>query len=232
MRSPTARTTHCPRSSDGSYLASRAPAVPGGLHCGRLRVTIRSSAHRVLPPFTAGSIAARSRRSCIGSRTLAVLPPFTGGLHCGTAQRVDRSLDSAGAPAVRRRAPLRLAVPVRRADTGRTCSRRSPAGSIAACRSTPDRRCGCQVLPPFTGGLHCGAASLRTCTAVARVLPPFSGGLHCGSRRGRDAVRPRLVLPPFTGGLHCGGAGRAVQLGTRRVLPPFNGGLHCGQRAR
>ena len=114
------------------------------------------------------------------------------------------------APAVHRRAPLRhVRCPVqhRRRD---------------------------RVLPPFIGGLHCGAppcARLRQRTGVT-CLPPVTGGLHCGASRGvrpaddavgvpadhrraplrPDAVpaprrTPKPVFPPITGGLHCGTLG-------------------------
>ena len=36
------------------------------------------------------------------------------------------------------------------------------------------------VLPPFTGGLHCGPAMLPDLEAEKGVLPPSDGGLHCG----------------------------------------------------
>src|SRR5579875_3745487 len=109
------------------------------------------------------------------------------------------------------------------------------------------------VLPPFIGGLHCGAASGISPFRISRVLPPFIGGLHCGgcqppalppelrpcSRRssaGSIAARTSAgvcdlcgsVLPPFIGGLHCGGFFPLFPVHLVPVLPPFIGGLHCG----
>jgi hypothetical protein len=38
-----------------------------------------------------------------------------------------------------------------------------------------------QVLPPSTGGLHCGNFLIQGGAADLMVLPPVNGGLHCGS---------------------------------------------------
>ena len=110
-----------------------------------------------------------------------------------------------------------------------------------------------RVLPPFSGGLHCGQYADNGPNIHSIVLPPFSGGLHCGSRVGLMMVCRVRVLPPFSGGLHCGKeaprragvvVARAPAVQRRaplrhhwsarasarkdRVLPPFSGGLHCG----
>jgi hypothetical protein len=40
------------------------------------------------------------------------------------------------------------------------------------------------MLPPFSGGLHCGNhPSTVTPPASAWVIPSFDGGLHCGSMK-------------------------------------------------
>ena len=38
-----------------------------------------------------------------------------------------------------------------------------------------------RVVPPQTGGLHCGQMSHRSMTlGLNAVVPPLTGGLHCG----------------------------------------------------
>ena len=78
---------------------------------------------------TAGSIAARPRSSRLPGPTW-VLPPSNGGLHCGGVMIRSIARKSLGAPAVERRAPLRLVAWVSKHAT--------------------------RVLPPSNGGLHCG----------------------------------------------------------------------------
>jgi hypothetical protein len=59
------------------------------------------------------------------------------------------------------------------------------------------------VLPPFTGGLHCGQHFTGKGTtgkgACSRRLP---GGLHCGNAPAGYGTQTELVVPPFIGGLH------------------------------
>jgi hypothetical protein len=156
--------------------------------------------------LTAASIAARSGRRP-ARPTARVLPPLSGGLHCGQAMPILRFEQFAGAPAVRRRAPLR------------PFPGRSDHGNVL-------------VLPPLSGGLHCGTPFGTCWFATCSVLPPLSGGPHCGywlpnaptdppghtpavqrwallRLRGRRkhanvSVTPSGVLSPPSGGLHCG----------------------------
>src|SRR5579875_364434 len=126
------------------------------------------------------------------------------------------------------------------------------AGSIAAMGVRVTGRHAAPVIPPITGGLHCGLAASVTVwqgdqghpahygraplrprsscrTGPARgVIPPITGGLHCGSLLARDPNIFIFVIPPITGGLHCGGRDRAGYDRTGTVIPPITGGLHCG----
>ena len=153
-RARTARATSCSRRSDSPEFASPAPAV-----------------HRRAP--------LRHRHP-----------------------RGDRALPRA--PAVHRRAPLRPhQSPIEVGATG--CSRRSPAGSIAAEQSGRDYVTGpaCSRRSP-AGSI--AARPRRALDDTARLLPPFTGGLHCGNmprRSGRSdrrapAVHRRAPLRPRT----------------------------------
>jgi hypothetical protein len=37
------------------------------------------------------------------------------------------------------------------------------------------------VVPPFSGGLHCGSPVVVPVDDESPVVPPFSGGLHCST---------------------------------------------------
>ena len=142
------------------------PVGQGGLHCGTILVT--------------------SVNVCVG-----VLPP-EGGLHCSLVARVSATSLMTGAPAAAdRRAPLRRELRIKRHPVRVGCSRRSTAGSIAAAggsgRSRPShrdapavhRRAPLRLLGPPLQGVH-----------VRRILPPFTGGLHCGT----SSVMPVMTL--------------------------------------
>jgi hypothetical protein len=45
------------------------------------------------------------------------------------------------------------------------------------------------------------------------VLPPLSGGLHCGTVEAWLEAYDQPVLPPVSGGLHCGGKKVGVGIG-------------------
>ena len=61
------------------------------------------------------------------------------------------------------------------------------------------------VLPPFTGGLHCGTKQIDQIGTIIAVFPPFDGGLHCGYGPFFSWLpQVTVVLPPSDGGLHCG----------------------------
>ena len=88
----------------------------------------RTLCSRRLPP---GSIAAGPLHPCpYPSRS--VPPPFNGGPHCGIYLREKKVFEPTSAPHVRGGAPLRLERAGRKPATLVLCSRRSPAGSIAA----------------------------------------------------------------------------------------------------
>jgi len=65
------------------------------------------------------------------------------------------------------------------------------------------------VLPPFNGGLHCGADVLPWLTRMIDRCSRLStaGSIAAGSLRFRVQIL-QGVLPPFNGGLHCGSADR------------------------
>ena len=139
------------------------------------------------PEFASRAPAVHRRLHC-GNGTDAdlhggrpVLPPFTSGLHCGT-NCITSTTSSSG------------------------CSRRSPAGSIAAgsrnrgpsaasTRSRRSRRAPLRLrgrgerqrphrrlLPLFTGGLHYGNFLIQGGAADLMVLPPVNGGSIAASR--------------------------------------------------
>ncbi len=84
------------------------------------------------------------------------------------------------------------------------------------------------MLPPLSGGLHCGMISVSASNPSHCMLRPFSGSLHCGVDRKISPISRSPCSRP-DGGLHCGirhaPDGRRAQY----VLPPSDGGLHCGQ---
>ena len=136
---------------------------------------------------------------------------------------------------------------------GPRCSRRSPAGSIAA-----------RTGPSSSHGSPCRAPAVqrraplpqdadRAPAAAGAVLPPIKGGLHCGlfsrsmmivmRHAGTPAIRRRAPLrpvqgegrrapvrapPPFSGGLYCGVIVFQEKTPPYLPLPPSGGRLHCG----
>ena len=60
------------------------------------------------------------------------------------------------------------------------------------------------MLPPITGGLHCGDSVEVAACLIVQVLPPITGGLHCGDVIDQGPLPEAEVLPPITGGLHRG----------------------------
>ena len=112
-------------------------------------------------------------------------------------------------------------------------SRPSPAGPGPLARKlragqTPDLRA---LLPPFTGGLHCGSPGATPGQRCTRCSRPSPAGSIAACRPPSCPLAGPRVLPPFTGGLHCGTFALTADLILRgMVLPPFTGGLHCGTR--
>ena len=244
-----------PAGAGAVRTAAVLPPFNGGLHCGTLStasVADRAAAcsrlstagsiaasttaaalqhgSPVLPPFN-GGLHCGTRSAHASGRRRHVLPPFNGGLHCGMPCRPGTGRQHDRAPAFQRRAPLRQ----RSAGTGNPgvarCSRLSTAGSIAARARRLHRRPGDPVLPPFNGGLHCGARA-GTSRAQACVLPPFNGGLHCGALTavGSSEWTPTSA-PAFQRRAPLRPASPRQSGYGRGVLPPFNGGLHCGRIA-
>jgi len=112
-----------------------------------------------------------------------VIPPTSGGLHCGSSWVSGISASVPRHPAHQRRAPLRHGVREERGKLLPGSSRPPAAGSIAAHPplALDARKVHPQVIPPTSGGLHCGAvrpSPSRILTIC--VIPPTSGGLHCG----------------------------------------------------
>ena len=149
---------------------------------------------------------ARPRRA---SRTAPVIPPTSGGLHCGTACPVDDVAVFPGHPAHQRRAPLRPCL-----SAGR--SRRGPPGHPAHQRRAPlrlEERQGPHlrrdyVIPPTSGGLHCGW--MMTCVSTTgwrSSRPPVAGSI-AARRTTRMASRSggRSSRPPVAGSIAAGGA--------------------------
>ncbi len=74
---------------------SRAPALEGGLHCGRKPCGSPTPVPVGLPPFSGGLLCGAISCVC-AALTMIVLPPFSGGLHCGTSPVFDGAQDSHG----------------------------------------------------------------------------------------------------------------------------------------
>lgn len=229
------------------------PPLSGGLHCGARTALPTREACLVPPPFTTGSIAARTRRrprppgppllppsmagpiAAIGSlrqrtRLADVLPPFSGGLHRGRKPWGSPTPVPVSAPAVQ------------------------TAGSIAACGTTTSpphlssyapalqRRAPLRLLvvdQALERELHAAAVRRRASLGesedhterwVYRVLLPFNGGLHCGCVMSKiSAGMTSTCSRRCTGGLHCGNqVSSGVTASCSSVLPPPNGRLHCG----
>jgi len=121
------------RGAKAAALYRSAPAVQRRAplrqhHAGGPPRPSRTLCSRRLPP---GSIAAGPLHPCpYPSRS--VPPPFNGGPHCGIYLREKKVFEPTSAPHVRGGAPLRLERAGRKPATLVLCSRRSPAGSIAA----------------------------------------------------------------------------------------------------
>ena len=110
------------------------PPFTGGLHCGRLTTRDRMGASHRAPAVHRRAPLRHGRAAGATGQAGLLLPPFTGGLHCGTLSRLSRL----AAPCSRRSPAGSIAAPAdhaRVAVAGAVCSRRSPAGSIAATRS-------------------------------------------------------------------------------------------------
>ena len=178
---------------------------------------IRRTCSRCSRRPTAGSIAAGSGST---DRPGAVLPPVSGGLHCGSTTATSIGAGDS-APAVhgglhcgrRRRAPTARQL---------TCSRRPRRAPLRPVRGSAPPATPVHA-PAVRRRLHCG--STASAAAWDPMLPPFSGGLHCGRPNvdhaswpsGAPAVRRRAPLRRRPG-----------RVSACAVLPPFNGGLHCG----
>ena len=183
---------------------------------------------------TAGSIAAALLGGRFPRWPVRVLPPFNGGLHCGEihSRRTSPRSPAARAPAFQRRAPLRpsglpIASPFRPA-----CSRLSTAGSIAAPGHWLIAQYGplSARAPAFQRRAPLRRSrSRRRADRSQRVLPPFNGGLHCGARdHRRPAGAGSWCSRLSTAGSIAAPVPQRHELAHRPVLPPFNGGLHCG----
>jgi hypothetical protein len=171
-------------------------------------------------------------------------------------RRSDGSDFASRAPAVHRRAPLRHLCVVLLIQ--------QPARALAVQRRAPFRRPDAhpgtrpagQVLPPSSGGLHCGGSCMIGTTGRRPVLLPFNGGLHCGWKVPGGNPPALYMLPPDLrraplrlaqrpAGLHrqvpapavyrrapLRQPRRALHDGARlEMLPPSDGGLHCGRHA-
>jgi hypothetical protein len=51
------------------------------------------------------------------------------------------------------------------------------------------------VIPPITGGLHCGSPIRGLCRPGYPVIPPISGGLHCCLAAPADVRQGRRTVP-------------------------------------
>ena len=172
----------CSRCSAAGSIAVRSPPGSRPVRC------------RVLPPLT-GWLHCGWTNLGKGQPETLVLPPCDGGLHCGRNRLMVRMSPERGAPAMRQRAPLRLAV-----------HRRLPS---AQCRA-----------PAIKGGLDCGSSQYRFVASWNGILPPLIGGLHCGQVKHLQIVGAVTgVLPLFDSGLHCGRNRLMVRMSPERGAP-------------
>src|SRR5579875_273029 len=142
--------------------------------------------------YGAGSIAADGLRGA-GRPARRVIPPITGGLHCGGDLDVTDDGLGPGHPAHYGRAPLRPRPPITPTSANMDCH---PAhyGRAPLRPPTPGRGPGAgqPVIPPITGGLHCGdqdftnepGAELRS------SRPLRAGSIAARTRRCRPCRRP------------------------------------------
>src|SRR5579875_2765363 len=227
------------------------PPITGGLHCGAVAAMRRVSGHGHPAHYGRAPLRPHLRPLPVGG-----LPGHPA--HYGRAPLRHPDLRAAGEPVPRHpahyvRAPLRQDRGRRTSRDHQPSSRPLRAGSIAATWRTGSRCRTGAVIPPITGGLHCGSISgtmfvhrlarhpahygrapLRQTGAGTSppgsqvVIPPITGGLHCGPVSTSRQSPPCAVIPPITGGLHCGVTGDASSSATSSVIPPITGGLHCG----
>ncbi len=250
------------------------PPVNGGLHCGsNTRYSAAVETWACSRQSTAAPLRLRHRHGADVHRRL--LPPVNGGLHCGNqiarmprwpvewssrrSKRAPLRLDHGDRIAVQRRLlpPVhrRLhggAVPNRALEIMASCSRRSKAGSIAACRRRRPSLGPASLLPPVHGGLHCGAfASIRSSRIFLIPRRLTAAPLRClgqldlqwledlCSRRSKAACiavmpKPRKLwsarhdAATHRRWLHCGPVHDLAHTRKALLLPPVNGGLHCG----
>ena len=109
------------------------------------------------------------------------------------------------------------------------------------------------LIPPSSGGPHCGKHMPCLATVPAVLIPSELGGPHCGedhavdskadaddlSRRtsagliaatpaGSPAPQSRPLIPSNSGGPHCGQPWRRAAQLRVQLIPSNSGGPHCG----
>src|SRR5579859_1126140 len=94
--------------ADGRVL----PPINGGLHCDECFLAYNGAALGVLPPINGGLHCDECFLAYNGA-ALGVLPPINGGLHCDDQWDCCCLAGFTGAPAYKRRAPLRRGPPGR-----------------------------------------------------------------------------------------------------------------------
>ena len=168
MLPPSNGGLHCARHQTAASTAVTAPVreklsanvgispLSRRLHCGAKAYGVISGANADPPAVQRRAPLRQPLSGPRGRLRRLVLSPSYGGLHCGQHFTGLGNTGKASAPAVQRRDPLRLCHPSAPGSVPDWCSRRRTAGSIAAGHSTRRRRTGNRVLPPFSGGLHCG----------------------------------------------------------------------------
>ena len=211
---------HC-----GASLGAAGPSTVPGAPAFQRRAPLRRLGRRwdgagtaVLPPFN-GGLHCGTGLPVTPVPAVGVLPPFNGGLHCGAMPASDCGRLRLGAPAFQRRAPLRRHG--RGSRTADGCSRLSTAGSIAAADlpdlrrirrgapafqrraplrhvdAAPGRRLDVQVLPPFNGGLHCGASMRGRTGQLDHACSRLSTAGSIAASRTRPAGRSDRRAPAF-----------------------------------
>jgi hypothetical protein len=177
------RNCPSPRSSDGSYLASRVPAVrrraplrqhgPGEAVHPRDRCSRRSTAGSIVAP-TSGRAPRRPRGCSRRSTAGCIAAPMSAARSRTGCSR---------APAARRLAPLRLGQVVGVVDPAQVVLLPFDGGLIASSIARPRNRTRWPVLPPFNDGLR----FLRM-VSVSAQGPPLARPRFPGMRRSRRAA--------------------------------------------
>ncbi len=230
------------------------PPITGGLHCGSVRSWATSVVGLLSSrPLRAGSIAATTISASCGESSASSRPLRAGSIAAGTRCRPGRSAarssrplragsiaaalgahgleEPEGHPAHYGRAPLRPTW---------ACASSTPTSSHPAHYGRAPLRHGriagragdlYGVIPPITGGLHCGPRSAGRGRGPGRSSRPLRAGSIAAPFACDAAKLHGPVIPPITGGLHCGLTSKTFSPVSLSVIPPITGRAPLRQMA-